>query len=1707
MKRFEEGLKANPAMGSILADLLRPGTASSILSRPSTSKSMLAMMDPAERYRLRSNDVLLQSAESKDGHLVAGVRRGNELTVHVWYKNNGLLKHMCPPKPMKSKSGLFRPVITPVVSEGPSFSSGPVGQVLFSPYSNLIAACGQDVIKVWDTRTGKLISTLRGHTDVVTCLCFSNDNRVLVSGSADETVKVWDIKKGRLIASIPGTGAVKSITFSENSCQFAVARCGPDSRTQVEIFDFSIFKETGAGEESGEQMKIIKQRERAVAAAAKRRELEEKRRKLLLAMAGNKMSEETRRLLLVDEKELKRLRKVERTAKQKGRRYVKRKGKRGKGDVAGKTRRREKDDVPSEAESWMASDDEESNKDSTGAKVFGVSRSDGSSCDESASSSTSGSDLHSSDETDDSRSVSSTSSTSSMSSMSSISTRKDGHRRTDERSMSSTLSTSSTTRVAPPLLSGASPSEPADPQESDTDGASTSSRDPERKPDIGSLSRKYGRRTKKDRKRRSSVRSEVTERGERVADSQTAEQAPSRRRKKEKGTKGKKSRLGRSRSRFLSVLVKPAQQISPEESSALRAKLVASLDLNFQPHQQGPDGLAISDTATAEAELPSSAGELIKSPLRWSKEALASEAATRSGPPILDRPAMSPLSQPLHENDRRVAGGIAEKRLRVKGKHPRDGVRYPDGRGHRSSNASGAGADEGELGDHAHGSLREVVPSEIDGYFQGSAGIHDGAYGPGHPSLSVKKRLPPGMTLRTLARELGLTEDECLTRDPEQLRNEYHKMRRRGRGVAQDESVPGSGRGHNSGSESGASLSDYDDDDNDDHGGGGGDGGYDYDGDGGDDDDDGPGGGGGGDGGNMGTGKNKRIRKKASGSKRRRLKRKPFEHPQRTTPDAAHQHRSRASSRENEATSAEDGSSSPGEAEAEVELEGTIAGSPKKRGSRHWRRLSSVVKSAYQGEYGGQLVKIQKSEEVTVHVASNRLQRMSFQGKDLKVYSTDSSQPIRLEEVARGNDGLPPEFFHGNASSHQTFPMPDELKGGESHTDPSAFDVIPEGELEEHGHATEKKSESESESESRGGGADGCGGKTGTEGVDGGGKEDVFLLVHESAAESLAGRNPTATDSPLVGASDLKSPQKAGPARSRGEIDTGTVKHKPWVAPPRDKENRPHKQSPRNGLEPASSPTQRPRAPKDETLEDDSADTRGGRVHHRSPRQSAGHAAAGRTGSRAGEGGGQAVAPKGVPSGERQVSRVAKAREDHGDVDDPKARGHEDAAGSGVGSKVAKKKDSAGTALGGNSNLEEEGRSSSRPGVGSSGKAASQRLPLQPSSANVSPPAAVKARQRGSETHPDGIVNGQTSPPPKDDFDFSDRPPAGSIEYYHGTLAQITRERIAAEAEYRQTCAGQHTHEGWTFLNAAVPPRPFRKYEPLRAFASEARRLLVQPETLQQTKHRLAPGLITHMSERDLQHEALRTPSPERTDSDADEWYSPYAGYKLRHRLHLGKPRSRSDHRHFSRAQHQQVAALGLSPRGPTGLCGLRRHPWRVVPKCYLPALERIAETSPPHNGLRGIQRETPAWLRDADVIGDHESVTSIPPMSGLFLPKSNPRLLTIPHRPFRTGASEPLHQANHPDPESAGHGPNQNVDALDCPQPAADPADPSDSRDAPVGPTRPRQGSLAVVSFASPRKRRAVRLTSMQADATPLGPEAGATVAKEPGTEARDQV
>ena len=69
-----------------------------------------------------------------------------------------------------------------------------VRSVAMSADGKVVAGgCSDNVVRIWDVNTGRLLDVLKGHTDEVGSVVFTSDGMEVVSGSADRMVKRWDV--------------------------------------------------------------------------------------------------------------------------------------------------------------------------------------------------------------------------------------------------------------------------------------------------------------------------------------------------------------------------------------------------------------------------------------------------------------------------------------------------------------------------------------------------------------------------------------------------------------------------------------------------------------------------------------------------------------------------------------------------------------------------------------------------------------------------------------------------------------------------------------------------------------------------------------------------------------------------------------------------------------------------------------------------------------------------------------------------------------------------------------------------------------------------------------------------------------------------------------------------------------------------------------------------------------------------------------------------------------------------------------------------------------------------------------------------------------------------------------------------------------------------------------------------------------------------
>lgn len=90
----------------------------------------------------------------------------------------------------------------------------------FSPDEHRPTPANADrTVQVWDTKSGKLLSTLRGHLDKVLCAGFSHDGSRLVTGGEDHTARIWALSSAKMMLTLDHAGVVYSVTFSPDGSQ------------------------------------------------------------------------------------------------------------------------------------------------------------------------------------------------------------------------------------------------------------------------------------------------------------------------------------------------------------------------------------------------------------------------------------------------------------------------------------------------------------------------------------------------------------------------------------------------------------------------------------------------------------------------------------------------------------------------------------------------------------------------------------------------------------------------------------------------------------------------------------------------------------------------------------------------------------------------------------------------------------------------------------------------------------------------------------------------------------------------------------------------------------------------------------------------------------------------------------------------------------------------------------------------------------------------------------------------------------------------------------------------------------------------------------------------------------------------------------------------------------------------------------------------
>jgi len=103
--------------------------------------------------------------------------------------------------------------------------SSPIDMLAFSPKAHVLATASWDkTVRLWDTKNGKQLFTLEGHAREVYPVAFSADGRLVLSGDHAGVAILWDANSGKKLRTLEGhTDCVQSVAIAKDSKTLATA--------------------------------------------------------------------------------------------------------------------------------------------------------------------------------------------------------------------------------------------------------------------------------------------------------------------------------------------------------------------------------------------------------------------------------------------------------------------------------------------------------------------------------------------------------------------------------------------------------------------------------------------------------------------------------------------------------------------------------------------------------------------------------------------------------------------------------------------------------------------------------------------------------------------------------------------------------------------------------------------------------------------------------------------------------------------------------------------------------------------------------------------------------------------------------------------------------------------------------------------------------------------------------------------------------------------------------------------------------------------------------------------------------------------------------------------------------------------------------------------------------------------------------------------
>lgn len=150
-----------------------------------------------------------------DGRQILISSRESNQVNWVWDLESGILAETAKESVQTSDSGS---------SDGAFIRAGQLVRQV--PYNCVVHGTGVDVL---EAGSGRLISSLIGHSDHVSMLVLSPDGSLVATGSNDRTVKIWDPRTGRELTTLRGyPGGIRSLAFSPDGHRLAAGGVGAE---------------------------------------------------------------------------------------------------------------------------------------------------------------------------------------------------------------------------------------------------------------------------------------------------------------------------------------------------------------------------------------------------------------------------------------------------------------------------------------------------------------------------------------------------------------------------------------------------------------------------------------------------------------------------------------------------------------------------------------------------------------------------------------------------------------------------------------------------------------------------------------------------------------------------------------------------------------------------------------------------------------------------------------------------------------------------------------------------------------------------------------------------------------------------------------------------------------------------------------------------------------------------------------------------------------------------------------------------------------------------------------------------------------------------------------------------------------------------------------------------------------------------------------